>query len=322
MRRHFYTALAIASVCMGCHRDSNTLSPEIYLAPPERLIEKLPAAFPPLSDEEFAQEWGRELYLGRKFARQLDLYRALTCFKRARFLSEAEGTSDLLSTRFLEIDYEIFFAYYIAGKYQQAIETFEASDLINVPEDFPVLQDLTITLYDAYIQTGQKERAYKLLNFIDATDPKTANELVVETALVNADFATMNALIDADNETSELVCQFLTDYTTQMKSVSKAQTLNAIFPGAGYLYVGQQKTALTSFIINALFIAASYQLFNHGYVPAAIITTSLEVGWYFGGINGAGLAAKEYNERLYEGIAKETLSKNRLFPLFMIQTSF
>ena len=41
---------------------------------------------------------------------------------------------------------------------------------------------------------------------------------------------------------------------------------------------------------------------------AGIFTASLEAGWYLGGINGAGLSAKIYNDRLYSELGKEALS--------------
>ena len=95
-----------------------------------------------------------------------------------------------------------------------------------------------------------------------------------------------------------------------------------LLPGAGYYYVGQKKAALTAFVINSLFTAAAYQFFAKGYPAAGFITLSFEAGWYFGGINGAGLAAKEYNERLYEVKAKDFMLKERLFPLLTFETSF
>ena len=42
-------------------------------------------------------------------------------------------------------------------------------------------------------------------------------------------------------------------YTENWKSPTKARWLNGILPGAGYSYIGQKQTALTSFLINALF---------------------------------------------------------------------
>lgn len=79
---------------------------------------------------------------------------------------------------------------------------------------------------------------------------------------------------------------------------------------------------MTSFIINALFAAATYQLIDRGYVAAGIIVGSLEMGWYIGGINGAGLEAKEYNQSLYNTCAKEVMIRNQLFPVLMFETTF
>ena len=46
------------------------------------------------------------------------------------------------------------------------------------------------------------------------------------------------------------------------------------------------------------------------------------MGWYFGGINGAGLAAQEYNERVYERLARDTMIENKLFPILMLEKAF
>lgn len=303
-------------VLCSCCRDNCTIEPAICYTPPQRLIGKLPSPFPPLTKEERGQDWGRELFLGRQFAREMDLYRALTCFKSAQFL-----IPKLNMERLLEIEYEIFFAYYLANKYQDAVEAFEASHLISAPETFPALHDLLITLYDAYIKTDQPERAYRILGLLGESDLETANNLILGTAITDVDVPTIMRAAECSPQ-SDNIYQFVNDYTTQSKSVSKAKWLNAVLPGAGYFYVGQKKAALTSFIINALFIAATYQLFDRGYIPAAIITGSLEMGWYFGGINGAGLSAREYNERLYECLGKEMLIQNRLFPILMIQMGF
>jgi hypothetical protein len=42
--------------------------------------------------------------------------------------------------------------------------------------------------------------------------------------------------------------------------------------------------------------------------------TSIEAGWYFGGIYGAGQEAKFYNERLYERLATPMMNEKPLFP--------
>ena len=93
-------------------------------------------------------------------------------------------------------------------------------------------------------------------------------------------------------------------------------------PGSGYLYLGQKKSALTSFLLNGLFIYAAYEFFHHGYTAAGIITTSFEAGWYFGGIYGAGEEAKFYNERIYNEEACTLMQTKKIFPFFMLKYSF
>jgi tetratricopeptide (TPR) repeat protein len=311
-----YPFVFLCFLCAGCHPNSHLLEPDIRYFPQQNLVEQLCPAFEPLSPEELSQDWGKELYLGLVFAREMDLYRALTCFKRALLLTPRE-----IAERRLQIEYNIVFCYYLGHKYLEAIDAFEAGDLINAPEGFPAFQDLLVILYDSYLQLDRPEKAYRLLCLLSAYDTTTASNLTLEKAICEGNIISIPAI--AESLTAEKnVSAFLTDYHMRAKSVSRAQTLNAILPGAGFYYVGQTKSALTSFVINALFIAAAYQFFERGYIPAGVLTTSFEMGWYFGGINGAGLAAKEYNEQLYNALGKEMMIQNRLFPILMLQKGF
>lgn len=302
--------------CYSCHPSSSTLEPNITLTAQRRLVEHLPSPFPDLPPIKSMQDWEKELHIGRTLAQELDLYRAITCFKRALALLPPNA-----ECRRPEIEYDIFLAYYIGNKFQEAIDTFENSSILNASMDFPALRDLLITLYDAYQQNKQPEKAFRILSLLSTIDIEASNGLILETAVIGTNFPLIDQ-IAPDHPAGTQVKAFITDFQYRAKSVKKAQMLNTFLPGAGYLYVGQKKTALTSLLINALFIAASYQLFDRGYIAAGIITASLETGWYFGGINGAGLAAKEYNERLYESCGKETLLREKLFPILMIQTGF
>ena len=301
---------------VGCHPNSRILEPSIYYIPQQRFIEKLNPAFPELSPEEFMQDWGKELYLGIAFARDMDLYQALTCFKRALLLLPADN-----ELRRQQLVYNIVLCYYLGNKYQEAIEAFETSDLINIPESFPAFEELIIILYDAYLQVNRPEKAYRLLCLLASFDPLAASSLNLEAAVIEGNTSSLPAVADS-HPAQEDVFLFLDNYQSCSKSVPKAQMLNAVLPGAGYYYVGQVRSAITSFVINSLFIAAAYQFFDHGYIAAGLITTSLEMGWYLGGINGAGLAAKEYNEQLYSALGKELMIQNRLFPVLMLQKGF
>lgn len=308
------TAIFLTSCCKNsCEFEPNILGYTL----PTRAVEQLQSPFKRLSKAESNTDWGKELRLGKAFAREMDLYRALTCFKRARILIPKSNQE-----RLTEIDYDIFLAYYLGNKYEEAIDAFETSSLMNTSiETFPALHDLYVALYDAYIQTGRMEKATSLFQFIECSEPYTAQYLVLETSVNDGNIP---GILEAASCTplEDNTSFFVTDFCCHKKSPQTARILNGILPGAGYLYVGQKRTALTSFLINALFIAATYQFFDRGYIAAGAITASLEAGWYFGGINGAGLAANEYNQRIYECSARDFLIDNRLFPVLMITMGF
>lgn len=294
----FLSFLIAVAFLTGCHPKSAMIEPQIVYVPQERHISRLPSAFPPLSRDELLFDWAKELLIGEKFARELDLFRAITALKRAQFLMPETGV------RRLQVDYDILECYYLGGKFQEVIHLFEASRLSEVNQTFPPFPDLMLMLYDSYLKTSQCERADRIFQLIEKCSPETAKKLEEGDALMKGSQ------------------EFYNEYLPHMLSVRKAQTLNAVFPGAGYYYVGQKKAALTSFIINTLFTAAAIHFFEQGNVGAGIITASLEFGWYAGGINGAGLAAKEHNQMVYNVYGKERMIQKGLFPILMFDTSF
>jgi hypothetical protein len=351
----------------GCVVNTGPFEPKIDFYPSPRVTERLPSPFPPLSPEEREEEWGKELYLGLHFAHEFDLYRAITCYKRALFLcpdgtlwggdffhnsleqgkarskqsglmrrawpkpcsteedragvAAAERISKKITApqyRTMQIEYHIAEAYFMGCKYKDVIETYELGSLTQAPLDFPVLKELLLMLIDSYTRLDSCEKAERIKWYLESIDPLTEAKMEEYQAINSADFSTLYAMAVEDED---LAC-FLSSYQGSCLSVKKAQTLNAILPGAGFYYVGQTKTAVTAFVINALFTYAAYQFFDRGYVAAGLITTSLEMGWYLGGINGAGLAAQEHNEHNWNVQGKEFLIRKRLFPLLMFQYAF
>jgi hypothetical protein len=315
-----FTCVLICMLAAGCKTAPCQLEPKIVYCPTERHISSLPSAFDRLSKEDLRQEWAKELFIGLNFADEMDLYRAITAFKRALIIlpkSKAERRS--------QIEYNILLCYYLGQKYQEALVYYSSTSLDSVSNEFPSYRDLLILLFDCYRRTGQEERAELTREMLDAFDPAAAEQLLLSTAFTTGDLCFMEQF--AASETcnvpmQDAVTDFLNTYSTEKLSVSKAKTLNALLPGAGYYYVGQKNAAITSFIINGLFTWATYAFIKNGYTAAGLITASLETGWYIGGINGAGLAANEYNERLYEKTAKEAMIQNRLFPVLMFHKSF
>src|SRR5262245_34129397 len=79
--------LILTLLLSSCVVTTGPLEPQITYYPNSSILEKFPSSFPSLSPDELQTEWGKELYLGLKFAREFDLYRALTCYKRSLFLA-------------------------------------------------------------------------------------------------------------------------------------------------------------------------------------------------------------------------------------------
>ncbi len=300
----------------SCNPRSSCLDPRICYTPHPRYMGTLPSAFAPLSEDELRQEWGKELKIAQAMAREGDLYRAITGFKRARILMPDDNKD-----RMLQADFSIFQCYWQGKRYCEAIEHFEYTPLCTVSSSFPSFREMLIMLFEAYHQTDQPEKAHAVMLIMEKGDPESAFSLKL---FANLDQGNLNAARSFawDTDEHEDIERFSDTYCLCSKSVRKAQTLNAILPGAGYYYVGQKKSALTSLVINTVFTASAYYFFRDGNWGAGIIASSLELGWYFGGINGAGLAAKEWNECLYENLGQELMLRKQYFPVLMLETSF
>lgn len=308
--------LAILLLLTACHRVPDNLEPKINYAVQDRYLKNLPSPFKPLTEPEKEQLWGREYQIGIAFAHQLDLYQAMTAFKRAEILAPAEEKE-----RKLEIDYDILLCYYFGKKYSDAIEIFENSNLRLVDQSFPALEDLLVIMYDCYLQMDEEQKAQGFLELIKQLYPETGTKLTESTILVKGDIPAIEAYSQSHPQ-EKYLDDLLHNYTQHKKSIGTTQALNAVLPGAGYFYVGQKQSGVTALLLNGLFIAASYHFFHRGDIAAGVIFTSFEAGWYFGGIYGGGLEAKYYNERLYERTVTPVMNQHQLFPVLMLKYAF
>lgn len=303
--------LLLLGLCLiSCSREMCSFEPNVSYCVSKRNVECLPSSFPPLTNDEMKTEWGKELFLGIQFAKDFDFYRAISCYKRALYLSSCHRQG--------EIEFHILEAYYLAGKYEDVIETYETGSLRDVPLNFPAMHELLLMLFDAYESQQDTFRAERIRRLIESENKEEAERLQLYQEIQEADFP---ALLEKSEEDQEVSC-FLNQYCSHMKSVKKAELLNALLPGAGYFYVEQKQTGVTAFIVNFLFTFAAIQSFKRGDVALGAILTSLEVGWYVGGINGAGLAAKQWNEKTYAMFGKEFLLKEKAFPILMFEYAF
>lgn len=300
----------------GCYKVPDKIDPQVNFSVQDKYLKQLPPAFSPLNSSEKGEPWGQEYLIAQKFAEHLDLYRAITTFKRAEFLLPAGRPQ-----RLEEIQYQILLSYYLGKRYEQVTQEFTHSSLYSATDTFPAYHDLLIMVYESYLEVGEEQKADYVFRVIKHHFPETANRLKVSTALIEGDLDELRT-IQREDPSKEYITQLLTTYEAKKKSVKKAQTLNALVPGAGFLYVGQKQSAFTSFLLNGLFIWASVHFYAKGNYAAGAIFTSFETGWYFGGIYGAGESAKLYNERLYEEEAYPILNKQGSFPVLMLRFGF
>lgn len=297
----------------SCHRHLGELRPKLNYAVQDNYLKQLPSPFPPLSPTERHEDWGKEYTIGLGFAHELDLYQAMTAFKRAEILLPKSEHA-----RLEELRYDVVLCYYLGQKYRDVVYEFEHGNLRYVTADFPAFHDLLIILYDCYLHLGEENKAEGLLDTIHHYYPETAERLAISTALSQVNFSFLSDVEPKDAELSE----FLSSYQACQKSPATARTLNAFLPGSGYLYLGQYQSALTAALLNGLFIAAATHFYNHGHIAAGTIFLSFECGWYFGGIIGAGLEAKSYNERLYERLGTPMMNQKQLFPILNLRYGF
>ena len=82
------------------------------------------------------------------------------------------------------------------------------------------------------------------------------------------------------------------------KSETLAGILSAILPGAGYVYVGRYGDGLTSFLVNALFVAGTVTAVNNDWIPAAGFSDGIGLPFYMGNIYGSANAAKKWNRTI------------------------
>ena len=312
--------LIVMMFACACQRVSTQIEPCIESPRHEKevmrekrnfMLKIEPSPFSPLTIEERESDWGKEYEIGFCFAQDFDLYRAITSFKRALILLGESSPQ-----RALELRYYITLSYYLGGKYIEVVYMAEAGAFATIDDSFVAYEDILLMLHDSYLHLGECDKAARVLSQIQLFSIESADKIVFFSEVKRADFSTLFA--HREKEAGAL----LRCYCSQSKSVKKAQGLNMILPGAGYWYVGQKQTAVTAFLVNALFIGAAVNFFVHDHIAAGAIFLTLETGWYFGGITGAGLAAKSYNERLYEGYAHKICMKERLYPLLRLTYKF
>lgn len=280
-------------------------------------IAKLPLPPPLLTAEEEQTNWGEEYFLGRCFAKDGDYYRAATCFHRSLLL-----LNDKSSPHTAQLVHALLLTYSLGGKYQEALDLWEKEQMTIHITDEALARDCISLLFEAYTHLSKEVEAARLLDILPQKDALRNSLPLFQTLTINADTSLTAAPPLAEKigpKEHEEACRLAEIYLKSRKDPTTARLLNGILPGSGYLYVHQYQTAAAAFALNALFIAATCQLFSAHQQAAALISGSFEGGWYLGGITGAGLSADIYNQRLREQLAKPYLERYALFPLQQVR---
>ena len=130
-------------------------------------------------------------------------------------------------------------------------------------------------------------------------------------------------LISQDSEKKEVADRFCIYFENQKvisnKSPFLAGTLSAIIPGSGYLNSKHYDTALTSFVINGLFIWAIKDAVLAEQYGIASAATVFGLGWYIGNIEGSVKAAIKQNEYERHKYLNEVLEKEGLMEYIKLE---
>lgn len=92
------------------------------------------------------------------------------------------------------------------------------------------------------------------------------------------------------------------------KSPRVAGILAGILPGAGHLYLGKPRHAITALLLNGLFLAGATVSFLEGLEAAGVILLYFETGWYLGNINSAKEGARKFNRRQMQDMQDQLYS--------------
>lgn len=103
------------------------------------------------------------------------------------------------------------------------------------------------------------------------------------------------------------------EYFPEKKDPTTARVLSAIVPGSGFLYSGSYQKAVVSFLLNAVFIAGIVHYYSDQQYGIAGVLSYFELGWYFGGQNGAAEAIDNYNQKIKDDLQNTWIHNNLNF---------
>jgi len=89
------------------------------------------------------------------------------------------------------------------------------------------------------------------------------------------------------------------------KSPGLAGTLSALLPGAGYFYARRPGDGVSAFLVNLLFVGATYELLRNENYVAGYLVGGFGIPFYLGNVYGSANAAKRWNLEIRKGVRDE-----------------
>jgi putative component of membrane protein insertase Oxa1/YidC/SpoIIIJ protein YidD len=192
------------------------------------------------------------------------------------------------------------------GKYEKVIYEFETKVTIEQKNSPKILKQY----FTAYHKLENYEKIISLANIFN---PEVSDEninyckiLVFNSFIKNrnvtgADFfiASQKKLTGIEEKSRQVISDLR---SIKAKSPLIAGLSSTVIPGAGYLYAGHTKTAISSLLFNSLFAFATYSSFKSGNNGMGILTGLFGLAFYISNVQGSVKSAKRYNEMKYNNI--------------------
>ncbi len=231
---------------------------------------------------------------------QGDYYRAITEYERVLFHHSGHALAD-------RARFQIALAYFKGDKLDQAIKRFR--ELARDPAGGENSRAALLMLGEAQYRKGDLERAAEsYAEFLAAFpgDPRAEGARIkLGLALLRKgewqqaaeELRQMPEGVPLRQQALELAAAAEGYPGIPRRSPALAGALSTVLPGAGQLYVGRPGDALTSFLLNGVFIWATVEAFQQDHDAAGGILLFFETGWYLGNIYNAVSSAHKYNRR-------------------------
>ena len=234
-----------------------------------------------------------------------DYYRAITEYQRYQFTSPKSKESDFVNLK-------IALAYLEGKEYDTA---FQALDKIINIQDHEYTQIARLRLAGGLYTTKQYNNA---ITIISPTTRTSNNKQEIEVFLglcmlqnKNPEKAKIHFnTIQSEIWNSKNLLESCIEYENlNQKKTWLAGTLSALLPGSGQLYVKRPHDAAWAFLLNTVFLSATYYAFENDETVAGIFAASLEAVWYTGNIYNAANGAKKYNQHQHDIFIKQLEEK-------------